>query len=86
MVAPKRYQVPCAQKYSVVIRGNNGSKKYPVQGNFRLVCEFLQHMQYPGVEPVSLHRPFTLDVNVRHSVSIPIPTSTSRITRVIKAM
>ncbi|KAI4200080.1 MAG: hypothetical protein LQ350_004219 [Teloschistes chrysophthalmus] len=53
MEAPKRDQIPCAQKYSLVVRENNGATVYmypAVQGNFGLVCEFLQRIQYPGVE------------------------------------
>lgn len=89
MEAPKRDQIPCAQKYSLVVRENNGATVYmypAVQGNFGLVCEFLQRIQYPGVELVSVRQPLTGNANIWSSFPILIPASNLRITRAIKAM
>ncbi|KAL8661620.1 MAG: hypothetical protein Q9202_005448 [Teloschistes flavicans] len=57
MVSPNRYQCLIGESYTVILRGNFGSRgprhehtDYYVAGDFRVTCDFLQRMQYPGVD------------------------------------
>lgn len=61
MVPPNRYQCLIGESYTVILPGNFGSRgprhehtDYCVAGDFRVIYDFLQRVQYPEVELTKL--------------------------------